>query len=154
MLAALIQNNIVQNIIVADATVDPAPDGFVMVNIDEANPPSLGCGYDPNTGQFTATPSSPPEVPENISRRQCARQLFIMGLITGPEAVDMARSGIPPSFVQTAFNNLPQNDQYIAEMDFAANTYTRSNPLLNSIMVANGNTQEELDQFFIDASAL
>ena len=98
--------------------------------------------------------AAPPPVPQSISRRQCARQLFAMGMITGAEAVAMTRNGTPPAMVQTYLDTLPEADRYVAEMDFAADTYLRVNLLLNAIMAAGKHSPADVDQFFIAAAML
>ena len=95
-----------------------------------------------------------PAVPASITRRQCARQLFAMGMITGPEAVAMTRDGSPPSMVLAYFDQLSGDQRFIAEMDFAADNYYRDNPLLNQIMAAGGHQPADVDAFFIAAAAL
>ena len=92
-----------------------------------------------------------PEVPGFVTRRQCALQLLAMEMITGPEAVAMTRDGTPPELVQVYIDALPEQQTYLAEIDFAAMTYFRSNPLLESIMFASGATPDQVDQFFVDA---
>lgn len=46
-------SNIVTNIIVADASVDRAPDGFVLVNLPDDSPVGGGWVFDPNTASFS-----------------------------------------------------------------------------------------------------
>lgn len=64
MRCALIQNsdNIVVNLIMADPSVDPAPEGTTLVGLPDDSPVSMGWIYDPATGQFTdpATPQDEP----------------------------------------------------------------------------------------------
>lgn len=48
-----IETNIVENIIIADASVDPAPPGLLLVNIPEDSHVAAGWSYDPVTEQFT-----------------------------------------------------------------------------------------------------
>lgn len=91
-------------------------------------------------------------VPESITRRQCAMQLFSIGMITGDEGIAMTRSGIPPVAVQAFLAALPEPDLTMAMMDFAATSYFRDNPLLAALMTANNMTEERVDQFFIEAS--
>lgn len=104
--------------------------------------------------EIAAIQAIPKPVPPQITRRQCARQLYAIGMITGPEAVAMTRNGTPPAMVQTYLAALPEAARYVAEMDFAADTYLRNNPLLAALMAANDKTDAEVDQFFIDAEAL
>ena len=53
------QNNIVANIIVADAKVDLPPDGYFLIDVTEI-PCAIGWIYDPQTGSF-ADPNPPTE---------------------------------------------------------------------------------------------
>jgi hypothetical protein len=91
-------------------------------------------------------------VPQTITRRQCARELFIREMITGPEMVAMTATATPPAMIETVFTAMPQVDQWVARADFAAATYERSNPLLVGIMTASGSTAADIDQFFIEAA--
>lgn len=98
-------------------------------------------------------PYVPPSyVPQAITRRQCAIELREQQLITPQEALDMTRIGLPPAMIQTYFDTMTETDRIIAETDFAAETYERSNPLLIQIMTASGATEEDIDNFFRDAS--
>ena len=54
-----IETNIVDNVIIADASVDPAPPGLLLVNIAEDNQVSIGWSYNPETQQFAAPPEQP-----------------------------------------------------------------------------------------------
>ena len=98
--------------------------------------------------------SLPVPVPSSITRPQAARRLLDMGLVTSSEALDMARSGIPPAFVLTQIMALPSEQQVPAQIDFARYQYDRDNPLLVAMTAATGNSSEAVDQFFRDADAL
>jgi hypothetical protein len=91
-------------------------------------------------------------VPASITRRQCARELFIREMISGPEMVAMTATGTPPAMIEAVFAAMPEADQWIARADFAADTYERSNVLLNSLMTSTGATSADIDQFFREAS--
>jgi hypothetical protein len=91
-------------------------------------------------------------VPQTITRRQCARELFIREMISGPEMVAMTATGTPPAMIETVFAAMPQANQWLARADFAADTYERSNPLLVGIMTDSGSTAADIDQFFIEAA--
>lgn len=106
--------------------------------------------------EFLATlPPPPPEpVPTSITRRQCARRMLDMGMITGEEALAMTRNGTPPAMVAAAFDQFSPSDRIIAEIDFAADTYLRSNPLLVNLMLATGASADEIDDFFRAAAQL
>lgn len=100
-------------------------------------------------------PPEPPKspVPQSITRRQCAIELRERSLITAQEALDMTRIGTPPTLVAQIFSTMSTNDRIVAETDFAADTYLRTNPLLIQIMSETGATEDDIDQFFRDASA-
>jgi hypothetical protein len=56
MRCALVQNsdNTVINLIVADPSIDPAPEGCTLVGIPDDSPVTFGWIYDPATGTFSA----------------------------------------------------------------------------------------------------
>ena len=54
---------IVVNIIVADPTIDPPPNGCVLIGLVEGEPCDIGWIYDPDTNTF-ANPNPPP--PEEV----------------------------------------------------------------------------------------
>jgi len=62
MRCAVVQNsdNIVVNLIMADPSVDPAPEGTILVGLPDDSPVDIGWIYDPATGQFT-DPNPPVE---------------------------------------------------------------------------------------------
>jgi len=93
----------------------------------------------------------PPPVPQSITRRQCAIELRERNLITPLEALNMTKTATPPAMIQSLFDQMTETDQIIAETDFAADTYLRTNPLLNQIMTQSGATEEDIDDFFRQA---
>jgi hypothetical protein len=117
---------------------------------------SYGFGWLWNGSSFyDPTPSAPVLVPEVITRRQCALQLLEMGMISDTEAVEMARVGDPPANIKSYIDALPTASvRARAMIDFAADNYYRNNYLLDALKDANGITEEEMDNFFIDASQL
>ena len=86
-----------------------------------------------------------------ITRRQCAIELRERQLITPTEALNMTRTGIPPAMIQSIFDTMTDTDRILAETDFAADNYIRTNELLNQIMTSTGATEEEIDDFFRSA---
>lgn len=106
--------------------------------------------------EFLATLPPPPRepIPASITRRQCARQLLNMGMVSAQEALDMTRTGAPPAMVAASFDQLSPEDRVLAEIDFAADTYLRDNPLLNNLMLATGASEEEINDFFRAAALL
>lgn len=63
MKCAVVQtfNNVVLNVIVADPSVDPAPESTIFVGLPDDSSVSIGWIYDPTTGQFT-DPNPPEEI--------------------------------------------------------------------------------------------
>jgi hypothetical protein len=111
-------------------------------------------------GEFELEPEPEPAplppistVPQSITRRQCARQLFESQMITGPEMVAMTATGTPPAMIEQIFSQMPEEAQWIARADFAADTYHRTNPLLVSVMQASGATSADIDNFFREAGS-
>lgn len=103
--------------------------------------------------EIAAYVAPPPPVPQTITRRQCARELYTLKMISGPEMVAMTATGAPPAIIEKVFSKMPEADQWLARADFAADTYERTNPLLVGIMTASGSTPADIDDFFIEASA-
>jgi len=93
-------------------------------------------------------------VPQSITRRQCARQLFVDEMITGPEMVAMTSTGTPPAMINIMFDAMLEPDKWLAQADFAADTYERNNPLLISVMESTGASSEDIDNFFRKAAIL
>jgi hypothetical protein len=104
--------------------------------------------------EFGITKTVTADVPAAITRRQCARAMLGRALISGPEALAMTKSGDPPAMVQTLIDSLPSEQQTVALIDFAADTYLRSNVLLVALMTATGANSADIDAFFIEAGAL
>ncbi len=104
--------------------------------------------------EIDALPAPELIIPKSITRRQCARRMMVMGLVTPEEALAMTKSGEPPALVASAFSLMSPEDAILAAIDFAADTYMRSNPLLISLMQATGATEDDIDLFFIEAAKL
>jgi hypothetical protein len=49
-----ISDNIVVNIIVADPSIDPAPDGYLLIGLPENSPVTFGWVYNLIDGTFSA----------------------------------------------------------------------------------------------------
>lgn len=92
-------------------------------------------------------------VPQSISRRQCAIEMRERGMISPQEALDMVKYGEMPDMVRELIEHLPEEERILIETDFAADSYYRNNTLLVSLMTATGATSDDIDDFFVAASA-
>lgn len=103
-----------------------------------------------------AAMQTPPAVPVFITRRQCALQLLSLQYITPAEALAMTKSAELPAAISAVFDQAVANgtmtseQRILAEIDFAAINYYRSNSLLGLM----GLTEKEIDAFFIEAANL
>lgn len=137
----LVKDGIVVNIFPEAPPEDWSLPGHIVVEADAQ------IGWELRDGAWA--PPLPP-VPPAISRRQCAKRMAQMGIITPAEALAMTRYGEPPAFVAAMIAGQPNADLIL--MDFAADTYERANPLLNQMMSAAGYDAASIDQFFREAS--
>jgi hypothetical protein len=153
MRAAVVRlsDNVVENIIVANAAVDSPPgNGRILVNADSV----VQIGWTYIAGAFVVPPAPPAEptpvrVPGSVTRRQCALQLLSMGTVTPQEALDMVKTAAVPAAVSAVFAaNFNAEQRILAEIDFAADNYYRSNSLLGLM----GLTGAQIDEFFIAAA--
>ena len=140
---------------------DQSPDGAWHIPGDCTRTAPPGAGQWLWTGkkweaytQPPAPPSPPPPVPGAITRRQCARQLLVMSLISADEALAMAATATPPRAVAALISALPVADQVIAKIDFAADSYARGNPLITGLMRAATKTEADIDEFFRAAARI
>lgn len=146
-------NNVVKNVMIVDPVEYPPYPNELAIEVDPNDPHPIGSLYNPTTGEFTR-PSIDVIIPESITRRQCAKLLFNMQLITGSEALSMTQSGIPPAAIMTYIDNMQEPDKTNALLDFAADTYVRNNPLLLTLAQVNNMNESDMDQFFIAAAQL
>jgi len=88
--------------------------------------------------------------PGQITRRQCAIELLERKMISPGEALAMTKSGEMPQAIRAVIEkHIPDIGLRIrAKIDFAAGDYYRENELLKLM----GLTDEELDEFFWEAS--
>lgn len=149
MRACLIDaNGLVVNAIIINDSYEP-PAGLTAVASEAGN---IGDTY--ADGIFTPPAPSLLPIPQTISRRQCAAEMFARGLVTGPEAIGMSTTAAPPAMVEAMLSALNEPEQTFARIDFSAANYERSNPLLVSLMLAvPGTTEADIDDFFRAASA-
>jgi len=97
-------------------------------------------------------PLEPVAVPASITRRQCAIELLNRAMITDAEALAMVQTGAVPAFVKALIEQIPAADRIRANIDFAADTYSRNNPLFVYLMSAAGKTPADIDAFFVIAA--
>lgn len=115
-----------------------------------------GFGWIWDGRRFIAPSMQNMTVPASITRRQCALQLLAMNTITSQEALDMTKTATVPAAIaqifdaQVAGGAWTAEQRTLAEIDFAADNYYRSNNLM-SVM---GLTEQEIDGFFIAADKL
>lgn len=133
--AAVIHDNVVTNVLVADAATYPADPGSFLVDVDIENIPPIGSTYDAVTGQFTPTLPSIP-VPEAVTPRQVRLLLLQQGLLDQVEII------------------ISQQDRATQITWEFAIEFRRDDPLLNNLAQQLNLTEEQVDQFFIAASQL
>lgn len=139
----------------------PSPSTLVAITLADGRVWETDAGLPPDTdirarlkawrdagGVIAPYVAPPAPVPQSISRRQCARQMLIMGLISPAEAVEMAQKAAPPAIVGTMLAAMPEPHQSLARIDFAAGAYERGNPLLIAVMTGTGATSSDIDDFF------
>lgn len=137
MIAAMIDaTGLVVNLIVADAKSDPHPEGYLLVNVDDAAPPPIGSTY--KNGVFTPPKVDPPPVvvPESVTPRQVRLLLLSQGLLDQVEAM------------------IAQQDQATKITWEFASEFRRDNSLLLALAQNLGLTQGQIDEFFIAAAAI
>lgn len=89
--------------------------------------------------------------PESITRRQCAIELLERKMISSEEALAMTKAGDMPQAIRTIIEKeLAESIEAMirAEIDFAAATYYRDNPLFSMMGMSN----TDLDEFFFLAA--
>lgn len=129
--------NIIENIILANPETDDNPYGanFSMILLD--NQPEAQIGWVLENGVFVdPTPPPEPVIPTSVSPRQVRLLLLQQGLL---------------SQVETMIAGLDQASQITWEF---AIEFHRDDPLLNALGAQLGLTEEQIDQFFIEAAAL
>lgn len=134
-IAAVIHNDVVVNVLIADAATYPADPGLFLVDVDPFNVPMIGSTYDSITGIFTP-PVLPVVVPETVTPRQVRLLLLQQGLLDQ---------------VETLISQQDKATQITWEF---AIEFRRNDPLLNNLAQQLNLTEDQVDQFFIAASQL
>ncbi len=145
--------NLVINVIELDEDADyTPPTGQSLQFSDEAQ-----IGWSWNGSVFTPPiePPAPVVVPYDITTRQFLIAAALGGIITQQEAIDAATTGAVPAAIQVVFDQLPEEQAFAAQITWAKmTTIPRVDPLVEAVGAMFGMTDEELDQFFIDASQI
>lgn len=96
------------------------------------------------------------QVPSEISRRQFFQQLAVSGIISNQEAIAALAQGAIPPPLQVLVDQLPNEEaKFNAQMlIIGASVFQRAHPLVDTVRVLLGWTEEQADQFFIDAYKL
>lgn len=134
MLAAVIKDNLVVNLIVADANIDTAPEGHILRNADASV--VIGSVYNPASGEFASPQPPAPDVPNSISPRQARLMLLQMGLLSSVEAT------------------IAQQDEATKIAWEYSTEFRRDHPLLLALAANLQLDSASLDNFFIGASVL
>jgi len=128
-------DNVVTNVLVADAATYPADPGCFLVDVDPQNVPAIGSTYDPVTQEFTP-PVLTPVVPESVTPRQVRLLLLSQNLL---------------SQIETTISQMDQATRITWEY---AIEFRRNDILLLSLAEQLNLSSQQVDQFFIDASQL
>lgn len=106
-----------------------------------------------NAAVIMPAPENPP-VSISISDRQFFQQLAIMELITQQEALTYLGTGVLPAAFEAFVQALPEAAQFDARMKLMANTFNRSDELVNVFGSMQGFTSEQIDALWTAASQL
>lgn len=94
-------------------------------------------------------------VPDEISDRQFFQQLALGGIITQAEALAAVKTGTMPAALQALIEALPADQRFGAQMIVSGATiFQRHHPMTDAIGASYGWKPEQIDTFFIAASAL
>lgn len=126
----------VVNIILADPSVDPAPEDHYMINITDM--PEVQIGWSHEGGEFVSPPAPPAPVivPSMITPRQCRLMLLQLGLLASVEQM------------------IAQQDEATKIAWEYATEFRRDHPLLLALSVNLNLDEAALDNFFIEAAKL
>lgn len=115
----------------------------------------------PDIAPFVAEPVPVP-TPEDIratipplTRRQVFIALHRLGLITAPEAVAAAATGVVPAALEPVFAALPEPDQTDARVTFAAFQMAyRLDPMTAMIGAVGGLTDDQIDAIWTGSAGI
>lgn len=144
---AVIDGGNVENIIEAEAGFE-LPGKLLVLAAEGAD---IGGTY--VDGVFTPPPPPPPEpvpVPEVISRRQFYQGLAVAGKISQADALAAIKSSTVPPALQVMLDAMTDPDeQFAADMILSgAGDFNRHHPLVMVIAVAEGMSEQDVDDFW------
>jgi hypothetical protein len=95
------------------------------------------------------------DVPPVISDRQFFQNLANRLIISREEALAAVQTGAIPAAMEVYVSALPPDDQFAARMLLSgATTFDRRHPLVAAFSLAFGWTAQDIDTFWLQASAL
>jgi hypothetical protein len=130
------------------------PSLLVLPNV-QVCAPSLGVEYDGHVLEVWEMDAPPPDIPD-VSDRQFFQQAAVAGIITQAEALAAVQTGTIPPVLQAVVDGIADADEkFAAQMILSgATVFHRNAPLTASLGAAFGWTPEQIDSFFLAASAL
>jgi len=135
-LYAVIDNNIVTNIIICDADFAASMPNDLVLDVENlTDKPSIGSGY--NGTIFSA----PPSIISEVTPRQIRIALML--------------SGVSTADINTAIDGLPEPTKTIAKIEWEYSiSFIRTNVLVSVVGQLLGWNDAQLDQLWITAAGL
>jgi hypothetical protein len=101
-------------------------------------------------------PAAPvPVVPASVTRRQFFQAAATSSLITQAEALALFATGVLPANLATAIAALPAPQQFAAKIAIlGAGSFNRTDPLVEALGAAMGQTSAQIDALFTLAATL
>lgn len=130
------------------------PSLLVLPNL-QVCAPALGVEYAGHIlEQWMMDP--PPPVIQDVSDRQFFQQAAVQGIITQAEALAAVQTGTIPAVLQAVVDGIEDaGEKFAAQMILSGATiFQRNAPLTASLGAAFGWMPEQIDAFFLAASAL
>ncbi len=123
-------------------------------DIDQPDDEALKALILKHQSSWYALPKEPP--PASISRRQFFQQLAVIEIITNQVANAAMQSGAIPAPLQALIDDLPtENDKFEATMlIIGADSFQLAHPLTEVVRLKMGWTEEQRNNFFLEASKL
>ena len=135
-LYAVIDNNVVTNIIICDADFAASMPNDLVLDVENlTDKPSIGSGYD---GTIF---SAPPSIISEVTPRQIRIALML--------------SGVSTADIEAALDGLPEPTKTIAKIEWEYSiSFIRTNVLVSVVGQLLGWNDAQLDQLWITAAGL